>query len=197
MNVAIPALLLVLLVDVPPSSAHWCKLKGLKKIDWEKFAGKEWYAAVGSFTHHEYPICTSRLYYPKKGRVVEVLRHGRVGAKSWNQTTSGGTLESDKIRFVKDNALSPDGVIYYQILDTDYTTWAVENSCNQFGSTLSLLLTKQMRQVPRTIMRKAWRAIRKAGYRHDGKQWFPTGCLIESGKGDGMLALMLVSKPPK
>lgn len=181
MDIAIPALLLVLLAHVPPSSAQACKLKGLKKIDWDKFANKEWYAALGRIVHHDYLVCTSRLYYPKKGRVVEVLRHGRVGAKSWNQTASGGKVESDKIRFLEDNALAPTGVIYYQILDTDYATWAVESVCTQFGNTFSLLLSKQMRRVPRAIIRKAWIAIRKAGYRDKG-HWFPTGCLIEDGK---------------
>ncbi|XP_049274195.1 uncharacterized protein LOC119402744 [Rhipicephalus sanguineus] len=194
MDIAVLALLFVLLDPATPKTEPSCNLKGQKEIDWNKLASKRWYAALNELKYAKYKMCNERLIYPKEGRVVSIIIPTEPGAKSWNNTLNEGKLESDRIRFPKyDARIGEMGrvVYYYQIVDTDHNTWAIEHTCGYQGSRFVLLLSEKMQDVPKAVMWQVRRSLRKAGVK-DSYPWYGSGCLSGKGSDDYINNLSLV-----
>ncbi|KAL1469601.1 hypothetical protein MTO96_040986 [Rhipicephalus appendiculatus] len=213
MNIAVLALLFVLLDPAMSEEEQDCNLKGQKKIDWNKLARKRWYAALDDFKYSKYKMCNERLIYPKEGIVVEIInqrtcihvRKGRtfmssnhvsvyLGGKSWNNTSKAGWLEYDRIAFPRYHPSVNEYqavVYYYQILDTDHDTWAIEHTCGYNGSKFVLLLSKKMEDVPNEVMWQVRRSVRKAGVKYS-ESWYASGCLSGKGSEDYIDNLSLV-----
>ncbi|KAL3243239.1 hypothetical protein MRX96_020635 [Rhipicephalus microplus] len=154
MKIEVLALLLVLLDPTMSNSTPSCNVKGQKDIDWDK-----------------------------DGEVVSTINPTAQGTDSWNETLKEGKLESDRIRFPeypRGYRIQHVRTHYYQIVDTDYDTWAIEHICSERGSNFVLLLSRKMKDVPNDVMWKVRRSIRKAGV-IKGSTWFASGCL--TGKG--------------
>ncbi|KAH8030647.1 hypothetical protein HPB51_010581 [Rhipicephalus microplus] len=135
-----------------------------------QLASKRWYAALDALNYATYKMCNERLIYHKDGEVVSFTQHPR----------------GYSIHHVRTH--------YYQIVDTDYDTWAIEHICSERGSNFVLLLSRKMKDVPNDVMWKVRRSIRKAGV-IKGSTWFASGCLTGKGSEDFINNLSLVRGP--
>ncbi|KAL3243241.1 hypothetical protein MRX96_020637 [Rhipicephalus microplus] len=178
MRLATPVLLVFLLAEVTTPNPFNCRpAKSLMNVDWRKLEKKFWIQALVD-KPHRITQCIARRYRAKQGQ-LDSRAIGGTELEVWNtsKTFRHGVHNRDTIRFPKSRRPH-----FFQILDTDYKTYLVENNCNKYrGNVVSLMYHKPVKHIPEQVMKKTSAALLKSGLGRILKL-STTDCML-SGKG--------------
>ncbi|XP_050045586.1 uncharacterized protein [Dermacentor andersoni] len=146
-----------------------CKaLEALGKLNWAKFAGKEWMEMMN------YPDaaggCKSWIFFPAN-RTVVMRTRSDICSKKFRDVAS--KFEPDEIQ----RGPSRRGDQFRQILDTDNHSWTLMHECQPtgFGSRFSILAPKSTSPASARMAEKADRYMGASAY---GKRarWVRSRC---------------------
>lgn len=152
-------------------------LKASIDADWNKFGGHQWMEGL------QYPnmwnVCHVLEYFPSNNTFTIKTRPGPTGPAK--------VLDSFKLRKEDDRRYLADDSLhvlkdkkFYQILDTDYASWALIHHCweNTSGSWFVVALTKPMAEVPANVMKKVQDAMAQSGETRN-VTWNRSACMLK------------------
>ncbi|XP_037564511.1 uncharacterized protein LOC119444087 [Dermacentor silvarum] len=146
-------------------------LEAAMDVDWKKLEGAQWLES---------------LYHPNKEEVCIVMRFFPSNETMTVQTKPGlnGTLSSPSVFKLQKNGdkrytYAQDKKIY-QVLDTDYTSWALIHHCweGATGSRFIIALKEPMSEVSAITMERIQSSLAKAGQTKKFT-WNRSGCMPE------------------
>ncbi|XP_077493928.1 uncharacterized protein LOC144104662 [Amblyomma americanum] len=166
--------LLLLAPYVEPDNVIWecLDLPTPDHFNWKKLANRVWLEVKTQFTGGSaMSHCFFRKFYPDQGKVSagSIDSFGYVQRRDPNS----GRFERDRFRYTSDK-LQPDKS-YYQVIDTDYSTWVLMYDCLDGHSSHFHLYTSTPMTVSKELRKKAAKAIAATGYR-SLIPLFDTGC---------------------
>ncbi|XP_037564495.2 uncharacterized protein LOC119444055 isoform X1 [Dermacentor silvarum] len=145
-------------------------LKPVMEVDWKKMEGVEWMEG---------------LTFPDVWKKCPVLRFYPHNETLFLQTKDGPyspIKSSDRLKLLFNGTRQywyKTHPKFQQILDTDYSTWALVHHCWEggSGSWFMLLLRKPLKAIPETVMARVKSSMAKAG-RTKKYWWKRTGCML-------------------
>lgn len=146
-------------------------LKAAMEVDWNKLEGQQWLQSLHFPTKEE--VCVVMRFYPSNGTMTLQTRPEPTG------TLSGPSFYKLRPKGDRRYIYAHDEK-FYQILDTDYASWALIHHCWEggSGSWFIVALTAPMSEVPAKIMERIQDALMKSG-RTRKFSWNRSGCMLK------------------
>ncbi|XP_075542206.1 uncharacterized protein LOC142576130 [Dermacentor variabilis] len=145
-------------------------LKPVINVDWKKMERVDWLR--GLTFPVDFKECLIMNFYPHNETLLLQLNDGPYSRK---KEPAHVTLlrNGTKQYWGKKNKK------FQQVLDTDYSTWALLHHCWEDGpgSWFMVLLRKPMKTIPENIMARVNRSVTKAG-RTKKFWWKRSGCML-------------------
>lgn len=147
-------------------------LKAVTDVDWNKLEGQEWLEAMNYPNMEE--VCPVMRFFPSNETMTLQARTGPTG------TLSGPRFFKFRKSGVNKWFTYAHDEKFYQLLDTDYESWALFHHCWEggTGSWFIIGLRKPMSEVPANIMQRIEDSLKKSGNTVKVR-WNRSGCMLK------------------
>nr|XP_050029275.1 uncharacterized protein LOC126525295 [Dermacentor andersoni] len=146
-------------------------LEAVMDVDWKKLEGAEWLQSL----HHpnKEEVCTAMRFFPSNETMTVQTRPGPSGALSSPSLYKLRKNGDKRYTYTHDNK-------FYQVLDTDYASWALIHHCWEggTGSRFIIALKEPTSEVSAITMERIQSSLAKAGQTKKFA-WNRSGCMPE------------------